>query len=578
MKRFLTAIVFFALAVSCNDVEWHPAGDRIMTEWGENLDPSNVHQEYPRPQMVREDWINLNGMWNYAVTSADVQDSECADGKILVPFSIESALSGVGRRVTGEDALWYEREIVVPARWKGKRVMLNFGAVDWHAQVYVDGEFAGEHKGGYAPFTFDITDLLKKGRKHSLKVKVLDATDKSWQPRGKQILDPYGVWYTAVTGIWQTVWMEAVPASHVKSYLATSDIDNGKLAVNVETLMQEGEVCKVVLSDAGDVVAVAEGCDVVLEVPQMKLWTPDAPHLYDLEISILRDGKVVDAVKGYTAMRKISYGKDHTGHHRIFLNNEPLFQFGTLDQGWWPDGLYTAPCDEALAFDIIKTKEMGFNMIRKHVKVEPARWYWHCDRLGMMVWQDMPNTYENTGKPWNYHEFDKVDDSIFPEEGKINYYNEWSEIIKANRVFPCICVWVPFNEAWGQFDTEAVAAFTRALDDTRLIDYASGGNFYTDCCGEIHDIHNYPEPIMYLYDPARINVLGEYGGLGMPVKGHLWQDSDNWGYAQYKTADEVLKTYETYAVKLSYLIDYGFSAAIYTQITDVEGEVSITTA
>ena len=565
---------FFALAVSCNDVEWHPAGDRIMTEWGENLDPSNVHQEYPRPQMVREDWINLNGMWNYAVTSADVQDSECADGKILVPFSIESALSGVGRRVTGEDALWYEREIVVPARWKGKRVMLNFGAVDWHAQVYVDGEFAGEHKGGYAPFTFDITDLLKKGRKHSLKVKVLDATDKSWQPRGKQILDPYGVWYTAVTGIWQTVWMEAVPASHVKSYLATSDIDNGKLAVNVETLMQEGEVCKVVLSDAGDVVAVAEGCDVVLEVPQMKLWTPDAPHLYDLEISILRDGKVVDAVKGYTAMRKISYGKDHTGHHRIFLNNEPVFQFGTLDQGWWPDGLYTAPCDEALAFDIIKTKEMGFNMIRKHVKVEPARWYWHCDRLGMMVWQDMPNTYENTGKPWNYHEFDKVDDSIFPEEGKINYYNEWSEIIKANRVFPCICVWVPFNEAWGQFDTEAVAAFTRALDDTRLIDYASGGNFYTDCCGEIHDIHNYPEPIMYLYDPARINVLGEYGGLGMPVKGHLWQDSDNWGYAQYKTADEVLKTYETYAVKLSYLIDYGFSAAIYTQITDVEGEVN----
>lgn len=574
MKRFLTAIVFFALAVSCNDVEWHPAGDRIMTEWGENLDPSNVHQEYPRPQMVREDWINLNGMWNYAVTSADVQDSECADGKILVPFSIESALSGVGRRVTGEDALWYEREIVVPARWKGKRVMLNFGAVDWHAQVYVDGEFAGEHKGGYAPFTFDITDLLKKGRKHSLKVKVLDATDKSWQPRGKQILEPYGVWYTAVTGIWQTVWMEAVPASHVKSYLATSDIDNGKLAVNVETLMQEGEVCKVVLSDAGDVVAVAEGCDVVLEVPQMKLWTPDAPHLYDLEISILRDGKVVDAVKGYTAMRKISYGKDHTGHHRIFLNNEPVFQFGTLDQGWWPDGLYTAPCDEALAFDIIKTKEMGFNMIRKHVKVEPARWYWHCDRLGMMVWQDMPNTYENTGKPWNYHEFDKVDDSIFPEEGKINYYNEWSEIIKANRVFPCICVWVPFNEAWGQFDTEAVAAFTRTLDDTRLIDYASGGNFYTDCCGEIHDIHNYPEPIMYLYDPARINVLGEYGGLGMPVKGHLWQDSDNWGYAQYKTADEVLKTYETYAVKLSYLIDYGFSAAIYTQITDVEGEVN----
>ena len=576
MKTLKTVAAFMmALCVcSCNTVEWKPAGDHIMTEWGENLDPANVHQEYPRPQMVREDWVNLNGMWDYAITAADAQDFECADGKILVPFAVESALSGVGRTITGEDALWYQREIVIPARWKGDRIMLNFGAVDWHAQVFVDGIFVGEHKGGYAPFSFDITDYLARGRKHVLKLKVLDSTDNSWQPRGKQILKPYGVWYTAVSGIWQTVWMEAVPQSHVNSYLATSDINAKTLTVNVDAELQEGDVCKVVLLDEGKVIASAEGTEVVLDVPEMKLWSPDSPYLYDLEISVVRNGKEVDAVKGYTAMRKISHAKDHTGHYRILLNDEVVFQFGTLDQGWWPDGLYTAPSDEALVFDIIKTKEMGFNMIRKHVKVEPARWYWHCDRLGMFVWQDMPNTYENTGKHWDYHAFDTVDDSDFPEEGKANYYNEWLEIINANKTFPCICVWVPFNEAWGQFDTKKVAEFTRSLDSTRLINYASGGNFYTDCCGEIHDVHNYPEPIMYLTDPNRVNVLGEYGGLGWPIEGHLWQNNENWGYAQFKSADEVLKTYETYAIKLAWLIDYGYAAAIYTQITDVEGEVN----
>lgn len=572
--KTLAAALMAVLACSCNSVDWKPVGNRIMTEWGENLDPKNVHQEYPRPQMVREGWVNLNGMWDYAITAADAQDFECADGKILVPFAVESALSGVGRTITGEDALWYQREFTVPASWDGDRVMLNFGAVDWYAQVFVDGAFVGEHKGGYAPFSFDITDYLAKGRKHTLKLKVLDATDNSWQPRGKQILKPYGVWYTAVSGIWQTVWMEAVAQSHVNSYLATADIDAKTLTVNVDAELQEGETCKVVLLDQGKVVASAEGTEVVLDVPEVKLWSPDTPYLYDIEISVLHDGKEVDTVKGYTAMRKISYAKDHTGHYRLLLNNEVVFQFGTLDQGWWPDGLYTAPSDEALVFDIIKTKEMGFNMIRKHVKVEPARWYWHCDRLGMFVWQDMPNTYENTGKHWDYHAFDTVDDSDFPEDGKANYYHEWSEIIKSKRVFPCICVWVPFNEAWGQFDTKDVVSFTRSLDSTRLINYASGGNFYKDCGGEIHDVHNYPDPIMYLTDPDRVNVLGEYGGLGWPVEGHLWQQNENWGYIQFKSAEEVLKAYETNAIKLSLLIDYGYAAGIYTQITDVEGEVN----
>lgn len=574
IRNHFAVMLLAAVAVSCNMVEWSPAGEHIMTRWGESLRPSTVHQEYPRPQMVRDSWLNLNGLWDYAITPASAEDSDCSDGKILVPFAVESALSGVGRAVTGDDALWYSRGFVIPRSWKDKRIMLNFGAVDWFAQVYVDGKFAGEHKGGYAPFSFDITDLLEDKRNHSLKLKVMDGTDKSWQPRGKQMLEPHGIWYTAVTGIWQTVWMEPVAATHVCSYNAVSDIDKGELRVFVEADLQDGDVCRVTLLDGDTAVASAEGTETLLSVPEMKIWSPDSPYLYGLEISILRDGKEIDMVKGYTAFRKISYAKDDSGHNRMMLNNEVLFQLGPLDQGWWPDGLYTAPSDESLKFDIEKAKEMGFNMIRKHVKVEPARWYWHCDRLGVLVWQDMPNTYDNNGKAWNYHEFDKVDDSTFPEEGKSNYYHEWGEIVRSLRNFPCIVVWIPFNEAWGQFDTKSVAEFTRSMDDTRLIDYASGGNFYTDCCGDIHDLHNYPDPVLYLYDPDRINVLGEYGGIGWPVEGHLWQADGNWGYIQYKDADEVMNVYEKYALQLASLAEYGFSSAVYTQMTDVEGEVN----
>ena len=571
--RFMLSVALAAVALSCNTTQWQPVGDHIMTEWGENLDPNNVHQEYPRPQLVREDWRNLNGFWNYAITPIDAEDSDCKDGQILVPFAVESALSGVGRTVTENDALWYEREFTVPREWKGKRLMLNFGAVDWHAQVFVDGQFVGEHKGGYAPFSFDVTDFMKKGRKHTLKIKVIDSTETSWQPRGKQILNPNGIWYTAVTGIWQTVWMEPVADAHVTSYFAVSDIDAKKLNVEVEAELQEGDICKVVLLDEGNVVAEAEGTEVSLDVPEMKLWSPDSPVLYDLEISIVRGGETVDAVKGYTAMRKILYAKGADGkHYQMLLNNVPLYHFGPLDQGWWPDGLYTAPCDEALMFDIVKAKEMGFNMIRKHVKVEPARWYWHCDRLGMLVWQDMPSVKHGDNK-WGRHAYDTGTDSQITQEGKDNYYNEWGQIINDFKVFPSIVVWVPFNEAWGQFDTDAVVKFTREQDPTRLINYASGGNFER-CSGDILDLHNYPDPEMYLYDPEYVNVLGEYGGIGLPLEGHLWQTDRNWGYVQYKSGDEVLDTYEKYAGELIELVQKGFAGAVYTQTTDVEGEVN----
>jgi len=572
-RTLLAAAMSAVLLSSCASApEWAPAGDRIMTSWGEALDPENVLQEYPRPQMVRERWANLNGLWEYAITPADAVPDKM-DGHILVPFAVESALSGVGKSVTENDALWYEREFSVPKDWAGSRIMLNFGAVDWKAEVYVNGELAGCHIGGYAPFSFDVTDLLQQGKTNTLKVKVTDGTDSWFQPRGKQVSEPEGIWYTAVTGIWQTVWMEPVPESYVKSYQAVADIDASVLKVYVDAVLTEGDACEVVLMEGGNVINKARGTDVSLDVPQMKLWSPDSPYLYDVEVNVVREGKVVDSVSGYAAMREISYGKDASGHKRMCLNGEPLFQYGPLDQGWWPDGLYTAPSDEALAFDIQKTKDFGFNMIRKHVKVEPARWYWHCDRLGMLVWQDMPSIEDNHENVWGNRAYDTGTDYPVTQEGKDNYYKEWGEVIAAFKGFPCIVVWVPFNEGWGQFDTEDVVQFTRAQDPTRLINYASGGNF-VHCSGDILDLHNYPHPEMYLYDKEYINVLGEYGGIGWPVEGHLWQPDRNWGYVQFKSADEVLDTYEKYADMLIDLIDDGFAGAIYTQTTDVEIEVN----
>ena len=576
-KHLLGFALLLATSVSCcnqpeETCQWTPAGDKIMTSWAEQVDPANVLPEYPRPQLVRGEWQNLNGLWDYAITEKDAKP-EAYEGKILVPFAAESALSGVGRSVTEKDALWYSREFRVPRQWKGKRVMLNFGAVDWKTEVYVDGQLAGEHIGGYDPFSFDITDLLVKGKTHNLTVKVYDQTNLWYQPCGKQIFNPHGIWYTPVTGIWQTVWMEPVEAAHVESYMAVADLAEGKLKVTVEAEgLAEGDVCKVELYDGQTLVAEAEGLEAELAVAEPKLWSPDSPFLYDLKFIVLRDGKVMDQAAGYAAMREISVARDENGHKRMLLNGEPLFQYGPLDQGWWPDGLYTAPTDEALAFDIEKTKEFGFNMIRKHVKVEPARWYWHCDRLGMLVWQDMPSPKHGDNK-WGRKNYDEGTDSQITQEGKDNFYNEWAQIINDFKVFPSIVVWVPFNEAWGQFDTDDVVKFTREQDPTRLINYASGGSFER-CSGDILDLHNYPDPEMYLYDPEYINVLGEYGGIGLPLEGHLWQTDKNWGYVKFKNGQEVLDTYEQYANELIELVQKGFAAAVYTQTTDVEGEVN----
>ena len=590
MKK--TAIVaLLALLTACAPKStWAPAGDHIKTRWAAKVSPSDVHPEYPRPQMVRDSWKSLNGLWDYAVTPSEAEQMPEPEGQILVPFCIESSLSGVGRRIGANQALWYKTTFNVP--WKGS-VLLHFDAVDWKAEVWLNGKPLGVHTGGYTAFSFDITDHLVKGPQ-TLVLKVLDSTDNDTQPRGKQVSNPGGIWYTPVTGIWQSVWMEPVPAAYVKDYKAVADIDASTLTVTPFT--QGGELVKVTLREGGEgystetgkpgkVVASGlgePGAGIVLSVPEAKLWSPEHPYLYALDIEVIRNGKAKDRVHGYTAMRKSAMAYDFAGYKRLGLNNRAYLQYGPLDQGWWPDSLYTAPTDEALRYDIEKTKEWGWNMIRKHIKVEPARWYWYCDRIGIAVWQDMPSIAGNidvhttTGYPqWGQFAYETGYDYPLPDDVKANYYKEWGEIMHQLQNYPCILVWVPFNEGWAQFDTEKVVEFTREQDSTRLINSASGGNSYH--VGDILDSHNYPAPVMkFRSHGTQIDVLGEYGGIGLAVEGHLWNaQGRNWGYQGLcKDGDEVLDKYEAYASEFVDQIITGVAAGIYTQTTDVESELN----
>ena len=551
--------------------QWAPAGDRIKTEWAEKVDPSNVLPEYPRPIMQRTEWQNLNGLWNYAIRPTGEPEPQTFDGEILVPFAVESSLSGVQKRVGDKNELWYNRTFTVPSKWKDKKILLHFGAVDWKADVWVNDIKVGQHTGGYTPFSFDITPALVKGE-NKLVVKVWDSTDKSYQPRGKQVNNPEGIFYTPVTGIWQTVWLEPVAPEYIENIKSTPNIDNGTLTVDVSTQTRDAWI-EVSVLDGDEVVSTAKalaGQPLQLNIPNAKLWSPESPFLYNLEIALVRNGKVIDQVSSYTAMRKYTTRRDKNGIVRLQLNNQDIFQFGPLDQGWWPDGLYTAPTDEALVYDIKKTKDFGYNMIRKHVKVEPARWYTHCDQLGIIVWQDMPSG-GNCPRWINQRYFDGVE-AVRSPESEANYRKEWKEIIDYLYNYPCIGVWVPFNEAWGQFKTVEIAQWTKEYDPSRLVNPASGGNFYT--CGDMIDLHNYPEPKLYLYDAQRSTVLGEYGGIGWVVKGHIWEADRNWGYVQFNSSDEVTAEYIKYAKQLKDLIYKGFSAAVYTQTTDVEGEIN----
>jgi len=570
-KTMLFAGILFLASHAAG--QWKPAGDRIKTNWADKVNPENVLPEYPRPILERTEWKNLNGLWDYAILPAGQAEPSSFDGKILVPFAVESSLSGVQKKVGAENELWYRCTFAIPSKWKGKNILLNFGAVDWKAEIFLNDIKIGTHTGGYTPFCFDITPFLKTGEQ-KLVVKVWDGTDKGFQPHGKQVSDPQSIWYTSVTGIWQTVWLEPVDEKHITTVKSIADIDNNRLSVDVRTENTRfSDIIEVIALSEGNVIASAKaipGQTLTLNIPNAKLWSPESPFLYDMEINLYANGKVVDKVKSYCAMRKISTKRDENGIVRLQLNNKDYFMFGPLDQGWWPDGLYTAPTDEALAYDIQKIKDFGFNMIRKHVKVEPARWYTHCDQIGILVWQDMPSG--GRSPQWqtrNY--FDGTELKRSPES-EANYRKEWKEIIDFASVYPSIVVWIPFNEAWGQFKTPEIAEWTKAYDPSRLVNPASGGNFYRT--GDILDIHNYPGPEMYLYDAERATVLGEYGGIGMPLEGHLWQTDRNWGYVQFKSSKEVTDEYIKFAEQLKKMIKSGFSAAVYTQITDVEGEVN----
>ena len=574
VKKSVLIACGLAVLSATASAQWKPVGNKIKTPWAEKIDPANVLPEYPRPIMERNDWKNLNGLWEYAIVPKG-ETPEAYDGQILVPFAVESSLSGVGKTVGKDKELWYKRTFTVPGSWKGKNVLLNFGAVDWKADVWVNGIKVGQHTGGYAPFSFDVTPALNAKGDNELTVKVWDPTSDGPQPRGKQTCKPEGIWYTSVTGIWQTVWMEPVDRCHIANVRTTPDIDRKTLTVDVATKgATDAEVVTVKVLDGDRVVATGKalaGQTIEMRMPDdMKLWSPASPFLYAMEVSLASGGKVTDQVGSYAAMRKYSVRKDKHGIMRLQLNNKNLFQFGPLDQGWWPDGLYTAPTDEALLYDIQKTKDFGYNMIRKHVKVEPARWYTHCDKLGIIVWQDMPNG--DREPEWQMYNYFTGSELNRTPESEAHYRREWKEIMDYLYSYPCIGVWVPFNERWGQFKTVEIAEWTKQYDPSRLVNPASGGNHFP--CGDMLDLHHYPNPTLDFYDAGRPTVLGEYGGIGWAIKEHLWAPDRNWGYVKFNSSKEVTDEYADYADQLYNLISRGFSAAVYTQTTDVEMEVN----
>jgi len=575
-----TTLVFLALTAAVH--AWQPAPDSMLTEWGAEVTPENAWGEYPRPNMERERWTCLNGLWDYAVTPKDKKEAPAKyDGKILVPFAIESALSGVKKPFTPNDALWYRRTLKVEPK-PGMRYLLNFEAVDHETTVSVNGKQVGKHTGGNLPFSFDITGALKPGE-NTLALRVTDATNTEWQLHGKQVLDPKGIWYTPVSGIWQTVWLEEVPELYIAELKITPKID-GTVGI---MLRPEGPLggrvgTKVVISLDGQKVVEMTGAPSVgeLKIPDPKLWSPDSPTLYDLEITFGED-----KVKSYVGLRETTVVADAAGNLRLHLNGKECFHWGTLDQGWWPDGLLTPPSDEAMCSDVDYLKAAGFNMLRKHIKVEPRRYYYHCDKIGMLVWQDQVSsgTGGNKFKP-SSPEWPRLapnpPEATWPDDAHEQWMKELKGMMDSLHNHPCIVQWVPFNERWGQHRTMKVGKWTVDYDPTRQVNIASGGNWFP--VGHIVDAHKYPHPGFPFEQGAGgrfdgfVKVMGEFGGHGFPVKGHLWNpNARNWGYGGLpKNKEEWIERYKTSIAKLAELRQQGIAAGIYTQTTDVEGEIN----
>ena len=575
-------LLLFAGGLSAQ-ADWKSAGSPMLTSWGRKVKPDSVWSEYPRPQLVRAAWTNLNGLWSYAVAGKEETPPREWAGRILVPFCPESNLSGVGRLIEPDQTLWYKRPL--PGPTKGRRTLLNFEAVDYDTTVWVNGQKVGSHRGGFTPFSFDITGALKPSG-NELLVRVDDATE-GFQLHGKQKLAPGGIWYTRVTGIWQTVWLETVPERFISDLDFTCDIKAGTVRVEPKVSGQAaaGEQVRVTASMGGKKVATASGSTAaVVTIPAPKLWTPATPDLYDLKVELLdAQGKAIDEVGSYVALREYGKARDANGHLRFTLNGQPIFHWGPLDQGWWPDGLLTPPSDAAMRSDIEFLKAAGFNMIRKHIKVEPRRYYHHCDRLGMMMWQDQvsmgfgPGTQPQGSNPRWTHMAPNPEDGGWPDEAHDQYVTEYKRMVDNLRDTACVAVWVPFNEAWGQHRSVEVGKMAAAYDRTRLVNIASGGNFWP--VGDIADNHSYPQPDFPLGDKRfddYVKVVGEFGGHGLPLEGHLWKkDRGNWGYGGLpKNLEEWKERFARSVNILAGLRKRGIAGGVYTQTTDVEVEIN----
>ena len=558
------------------DIKWEPVTGNLLTRWSKEVNHEQPLPEYPRPQLKRKEWLNLNGLWDYSIRPKDEEMVSSFEGKILVPFPLESALSGVKHKLKSNQRLWYRRTFCIPSQWNNKNILIHFGAVDWETRVWINDREVGSHKGGYTSFSFDISEYVNNDGENSLVVAVWDPTDKEGQGRGKQVLHPNTIWYTAISGIWQTVWLEPVSNTYIKRILAEPDLDKKLISISLEIQNHQGiEKIGIEVRDEENIIFSAkERTNKTFSIPitSPKLWSPEHPFLYDLIVILKKENTILDRIESYFGMRKISAGEGKNGVKQILLNNEVIFQYGTLDQGYWPDGLYTAPTDNALKYDIEITKNLGFNLIRKHMKVEPARWYYHCDKIGVLVWQDMPSG----GTPVDWIASRSIKD--FKETRKssdqFDYYKELIEMIKMLYNHPSIIMWVPFNEGWGQFRTEEVCEKIRNLDSLRLINAASG--WFDFGFGDICDRHNYPNPTMpdNTNFKSRAYVIGEFGGLGMEVEDHMWDINNKIGYRIFTEEFKLMRKYSRLISKLKEFISKGLSAAIYTQTTDVEGEVN----
>ena len=573
LTRVTVAAVLLAVS-SAHAADWKPVGGHFVTRWAKDVDPRAPLPEYPRPQLQRQEWKNLNGLWEYAVTASNAARPAVMNGQILVPFSPEAALSGVKMApLTPEQRLWYRRMFTAPVLNDGKRLLLHFGAVDWDTKVTVNGKAVGEHRGGYDAFTLDITEAVKAGDTNELVVSVNDTTT-GMQPKGKQkmgaVARKRSIRYTPISGIWQTVWLETVPAAWISGLKLTPDVAAGVLRVQVTAKGKPAEnvvVEAIALAGGKEIARVTgeAGKELKLPIKDPHLWSPEDPFLYDLKVTW---GK--DSVTSYFGMRTISVGKDENGILRPLLNGKFVMQCGLLDQGYWPDGLFTAPADEALKYDLEMTLKLGYNMARKHVKIEPDRWYYWADKLGVLVWQDMPCALAGGGANKDGATGVWRDGVRASDEANAQFETELKAMIEQRGNHPSIIVWVVFNEGWGQYDTLRLTKVVKDLDSSRLVNSATGG--HDMFCGDFTDIHVYTGPACPKADPARVSALGEFGGIGLATAGHTWVEAA-WGYRTVGDSAALTASYIDVWRKVWQLKDSdGLSAVVYTQTSDVEAE------